>query len=39
MVQPSFVPGETFMDSLNKNFIWLSGVPAFAKELSGRFVT
>jgi hypothetical protein len=29
-----------FMDSLNKNSIWLTEyVPAFAKELSGRFVT
>jgi hypothetical protein len=27
------------MDGPNKNFIWLTGVPAFAKELSGRFVT
>lgn len=32
--------GEDFMDSLNKNFIWLIEVsPAFAKELSGTFVT
>jgi hypothetical protein len=28
------------MDSLNKNFLWLrDDVPAFAKELSGTFVT